>query len=84
MARHIVCVLDQMVGHVSICWDYVSTFLCNKMQGFIDKSGGFFCCCFLGFLVFCGFFGGFFWRFIAKFKMAAKSGRKTIFASSRQ
>ena len=32
MARHIVCVLDRMVGHVSICWDYVSTFLCNKMS----------------------------------------------------
>ena len=30
MARHIVCVLDRTVGHVSICWDYVSTFLCNK------------------------------------------------------
>ena len=30
MARHIVCVLDRMVGHVNICWDYVSTFLCNK------------------------------------------------------
>ena len=30
MARHIVCVLDRTVGHVSFCWDYVSTFLCNK------------------------------------------------------
>ena len=34
MARHIVCVLDQTVGHVSICWDYVSTFLCNKNMCF--------------------------------------------------
>ena len=32
MARHIVCVLDRTVGHVSICWDYVSTFLCNKQE----------------------------------------------------
>ena len=27
MARHIVCVLDRTVGHVSICWDYVSIFI---------------------------------------------------------
>ena len=27
MARHIVCVLDRMVGHVSFCWDYVSIFI---------------------------------------------------------
>ena len=32
MARHIVCVLDRTVGHVSFCWDYVSTFLCNKIS----------------------------------------------------
>ena len=32
MVRHIVCVLDRTVGHVSICWDYVSTFLCNKKR----------------------------------------------------
>ena len=30
MVRHILCVLDRMVGHKSICWDYVSTLLCNK------------------------------------------------------
>ena len=27
MARHIVCVLDRTVGHVSFCWDYVSIFI---------------------------------------------------------
>ena len=27
MARHIFCVLDRTVGHVSICWDYVSIFI---------------------------------------------------------
>ena len=34
MARHIVCVLDRTVGHVSFCWDYVSTFLCNKNSAY--------------------------------------------------
>ena len=27
MTGHIVCVLDRTVGHISICWDYLSTFL---------------------------------------------------------
>ena len=33
MARHIVCVLDRTVGHVSICWDYVSIFI-NKNSNY--------------------------------------------------
>ena len=41
----------------------------DKMQGFIDESGLFFI---------------YFLRFMQKFKMAAKSGRKTIFAKNRQ
>ena len=31
MARHILCVLDQMVGHKSIYWDYVSTIYAIKI-----------------------------------------------------
>ena len=44
----------------------------DRMQGFIDKSGLFI------------FLFIFFLRFTQKFKMAAKSGGKTIFAKSHQ
>ena len=43
MARHIVCVLDRTVGHVSICWDYVSIFIYknsnyNKINQFVASD----------------------------------------------
>ena len=45
MARHIVCVLDRTVGHVSICWDYVSIFIYknsnyNKINQICDSGTG--------------------------------------------
>ena len=41
MTRHIVCVLDRTLGHVSICWDYVSIFI-NKNSNYnkINQIGG--------------------------------------------
>ena len=45
MARHIVCVLDRTVGHVSICWDDVSIFIYknsnyNKINQISPKPSG--------------------------------------------
>ena len=51
----------------------------NKMQGFINESG-----LFIFYLFIYLFFFFFFLRFTQKFKMASKSGRKTIFVKSRQ
>ena len=47
----------------------------DKMQGFLDESG-------LFIFLFIQLF--FFLRFMQKFKMATKSGRKTIFGENRQ
>ena len=56
----------------------MTVFLClicfsiyDKMQGFLDESDLFI------FVIY------FFWRFMQKFKMATKSGAKTIFGKNR-
>ena len=58
---------------IFLCLICVSIY--DKMQGFIDESGLF---------IFLGFFFFLCVCFTQKFKMAAKSGRKTTFAKSRQ
>ena len=48
-------------------------FIYDKMQGFLDEAG-----------LFIFYLFNYFLRFMQKFKMATKSGGKTIFAKKRQ